>query len=142
MAIDEAVLIAAAVSNSSCPELSEMPTNPSSLPFSPSDRAEKLQGPVANGLISCSLKRKRPPKIEIPNVLREISTDIFKGCAAVQGQDDGAVCFADSGVGVFSLKGKKKFMEDAHKIFSSSNGKRVWEKSNLCWYFLFIICMY
>ncbi|KAL8052672.1 hypothetical protein ABFX02_05G020800 [Erythranthe guttata] len=87
--------------------------------------AEKNGGSVSNGLISCSLKRKRPPRIEIPNVLREVSTDTFKGCGggAREKGDGGAavVCFADSGVGVFSLKGKKKFMEDSHKILSSSS---------------------
>lgn len=109
MANDEAILIAS-VSNSR--------------PLEMIDRAEILGGHIANGLVSCSLKRKRPPKIEIPNVLREISTDVFKGCTA-QGQGDGPVCFTDSGVGVFSLKGKKKFMEDAYKIFASSNGNKV-----------------
>ncbi|KAL8550579.1 hypothetical protein ACS0TY_009127 [Phlomoides rotata] len=89
-------------------------------------KAEILGGPIADALVSCSLKRKRPPKIEIPNVLREISTDVFKGwsVSSSQGQSDGPVCFTDSGVGVFSLKGKKKFMEDAYKIFSSSNGNK------------------
>ncbi|PIN04175.1 Serine/threonine protein phosphatase [Handroanthus impetiginosus] len=116
---DEPILIAS-VSNSICLEMTEMPTNPSSsLAFTVPDRAEKLGGPIGNG----ALKRKRPPKIEIPKVLREISTDIFKGFSA-QGQGDGSVCFTDSGIGVFSLKGKKKFMEDAHKVFSSSNGNK------------------
>lgn len=74
-----------------------------------------------NGLASSSsLKRKRPPKICIPNVLREISADISKGK-----KGDGGVCFSACGVGVFSIKGKKKFMEDAHKIFHSSNGSKV-----------------
>ncbi|KAI3467603.1 hypothetical protein Pfo_024266 [Paulownia fortunei] len=115
MASDSAVLIAS-VSNSRFQEMNEMPTKTT-------NRAEILGGPNGNGVVSCSLKRKRPPKIEIPNVLREISADIFEGRTA-QGRGDGAVCFADSGVGVFSLKGKKKFMEDAHKIVSSSNGNK------------------
>lgn len=89
------------------------------------DKAEILGGAIADALVSCSLKRKRPPKIEIPNVLREISTDVFKGWTVSQGKTDGPVCFADSGVAVFSLKGKKKFMEDAYKIFASSNGNKV-----------------
>ncbi|KAI3452664.1 hypothetical protein Pfo_009328 [Paulownia fortunei] len=125
MATDEPILIAS-VSNSRCQDMNEMATNTtnsSSLAFSLSDRADDLGGPIANGLVSCSLKRKRPLKIEIPNVLREISTDIFKGSTA-QGQGDGAVCFTASGVGVFSLKGKKKFMEDAHKILTSSNDNK------------------
>ncbi|KAL2233667.1 UNVERIFIED_CONTAM: putative protein phosphatase 2C 14 [Sesamum indicum] len=123
MGNDEPILIAS-VSNSRCQEMNEMPTNTatssSSLAFSLSDIGKNVVGKIENGLVSCSLKRKRPPKIEIPNVLREISTDILKGCAA-QGQADGSVCFNDTGVGVFALKGKKKFMEDAHKIFASSN---------------------
>ncbi|KAL0408559.1 UNVERIFIED_CONTAM: putative protein phosphatase 2C 14 [Sesamum radiatum] len=128
MGNDEAILIAS-VSNSRCQEMNEMLTNTatssssSSLAFCLSDTGKNLVGKFENGLVSCSLKRKRPPKIEIPNVLREISTDILKGCAA-QGQADGAVCFNDTGVGVFALKGKKKFMEDAHKIFASSNGNK------------------
>lgn len=86
-------------------------------------KAGILGGPIAD----CSLKRKRPPKIEIPNVLREISTEIFKerSVSVSQGQSDGPVWFTDSGVGVFSLKGKKKFMEDAYKVFASSNGNKV-----------------
>ncbi|KAH6763264.1 hypothetical protein C2S52_020697 [Perilla frutescens var. hirtella] len=79
------------------------------------DRAE-----IANGLVSCSLKRKRPLMIEIPNVLCEIPVDVFKE----RGGDDDPVCFADSGVGVYSLKGKKKFMEDSYKVFASANGDK------------------
>ncbi|KAH6762983.1 hypothetical protein C2S52_020416 [Perilla frutescens var. hirtella] len=80
-----------------------------------SDRAE-----IAHGLVSCSLKRKRPLTIEIPNVLSEISVDVLKE----RGGNDGPVCFADSGVGVYSLKGKKKFMEDSYKVFASANGDK------------------
>ncbi|KAK4488805.1 hypothetical protein RD792_004595 [Penstemon davidsonii] len=84
-----------------------------------------MKGLNSNGSVSCSLKRKRPPKIEIPNVLREISGDVFKGFGS-QWQDDSDVCYTESGVGVFSTKGKKKFMEDSHKIYSSStNGNKV-----------------
>jgi hypothetical protein len=69
-----------------------------------------------------SLKRKRPPKIQIPNVLQEISieTQLKFGCSPVK--NDSICCFEDSGVGVYSIKGKKKFMEDTHKIVSSVNG--------------------
>ncbi|KAH6787807.1 Protein phosphatase 2C family protein [Perilla frutescens var. hirtella] len=80
-----------------------------------SDRAE-----IANGLVSCSLKRKRPLMIEIPNVLSKIPVDVLKE----RGGDDGPVCFADSRVGVYSLKGKKKFMEDSYKVFASANGDK------------------
>ncbi|XP_048502714.2 uncharacterized protein LOC104897184 [Beta vulgaris subsp. vulgaris] len=72
--------------------------------------------------VSCSLKRKRPPKIQIPNVLKEIEIDTqFKfGCSPVK--NDSICCFEDLGVGVYSIKGKKKFMEDTHKIVSSIDG--------------------
>ncbi|KAL6193280.1 hypothetical protein ACLB2K_034364 [Fragaria x ananassa] len=63
-----------------------------------------------------SLKRKRPPKIEIPNVLQEIKTE------KKHAQRNGVVCFGGNGVAVFSAKGKKKFMEDAHKIVSCLEG--------------------
>lgn len=82
---------------------------------------------------SCSLKRKRPAMIEIPSVLQEISTDVYKS-SDIQVQYDNTVCFSDSGVGVFSFKGKKKIMEDAHKIFSTSNMKKV-KLNPLCNFF-------
>ncbi|XP_073031964.1 probable protein phosphatase 2C 14 [Primulina eburnea] len=90
--------------------------------FSSSKERAKICGLNSDGLISCSLKRKRPPKIEIPNVLKEISTDIFKKCEAKEEGVGGDQGFCDYGVGVYSLKGKKKFMEDAHKILSSKDG--------------------
>ncbi|GFY88218.1 protein phosphatase 2C family protein [Actinidia rufa] len=71
--------------------------------------------------VSGSLKRKRPPTIEIPNVLREIRADTKLGFGEFASRND-AVCFSGSGVGVFSVKGKKKFMEDTHKIVSRSHG--------------------
>ncbi|EOY00658.1 Phosphatase 2C family protein, putative [Theobroma cacao] len=74
----------------------------------------------SHSLLSCSLKRKRPPKIEIPNVLQEIQANTLK-VKDVTPQDD-AVSFGGLGVGVFSVKGKKKFMEDTHKIVSCSHG--------------------
>ncbi|CAI9093037.1 OLC1v1028438C1 [Oldenlandia corymbosa var. corymbosa] len=89
------------------------------------------KGSVFGPVPPCSLKRKRPPKIEIPNVLREIVVDkkessCFRGggggSAAPSLQD--AVCATGYGVGVYSLKGKKKFMEDAHKIVSCPLDKK------------------
>lgn len=126
MANDNAVLLIDAVSSSRFHEV----------PSKIMKGAQFLGGPT--GMVSSSLKRKRPPKIDIPNVLREISADIFKGRAAqVQGGGgDGGVCFSACGVGVSSLKGKKKFMEDAHKIFPSSTGNMVGAKLNL---FFFVI---
>lgn len=67
---------------------------------------------------STSLKRKRPPMIEIPNVLQEIQTDRLQDRL----QHSNAICFEGVGVGVFSLKGKKKFMEDTHKIVTCMQG--------------------
>ncbi|KAK4597895.1 hypothetical protein RGQ29_015423 [Quercus rubra] len=66
---------------------------------------------------SCfSLKRKRPPKIEIPNVLQEMPTEKFTSQDSTTQQDPVCV-FSEIGfVGISSVKGKKKFMEDTHKI--------------------------
>ncbi|KAG2708122.1 hypothetical protein I3843_05G161600 [Carya illinoinensis] len=69
-----------------------------------------LQSPSS----SSSLKRKRPPMIQIPSVLQEIQTDRFTSRDPTPRAD--AVCLSEIGVGVFSVKGKKKFMEDTHKI--------------------------
>ncbi|GKV14609.1 hypothetical protein SLEP1_g25452 [Rubroshorea leprosula] len=65
---------------------------------------------------SCSLKRKRPPKIQIPNVLREIPAEelAFRDFTPM----NDAVSFCVAGVGISSVKGKKQFMEDTHKILS------------------------
>ncbi|KAM1999253.1 hypothetical protein FF2_006372 [Malus domestica] len=52
--------------------------------------------------------------IEILNVLQEIKTEKLRDFT----QQNGVVCFSGIGVGVFASKGKKKFMEDSHKIFS------------------------
>ncbi|XP_022775606.1 probable protein phosphatase 2C 14 [Durio zibethinus] len=73
-----------------------------------------------NPVVSCSLKRKRPLKIEIPNLLQEIQANSLK-VRDVTPRDE-AVCFSGLGVGVFSVKGKKKFMEDTHKIVSCLHG--------------------
>ncbi|KAJ0242897.1 protein phosphatase 2C 14 [Hirschfeldia incana] len=64
-----------------------------------------------------SLKRKRPPQIEIPNILQEIQTDNlrFRDHDSAARQND-AVCFGGNGFGVVSRKGKKKFMEDSHRV--------------------------
>ncbi|ONI30358.1 hypothetical protein PRUPE_1G246400 [Prunus persica] len=67
---------------------------------------------------SSSLKRKRPPMIEIPNVLQEIKTEKLRDFTP----ENDAVCFSGIGVGVSAAKGKKKFMEDTHKIVSCLQG--------------------
>ncbi|KAF8378214.1 hypothetical protein HHK36_029553 [Tetracentron sinense] len=66
-----------------------------------------------------SLKRKKPPQIQIPQVLREVQTDEFKSSDS-KVEEDG-VDFNGVGVGVFSIKGEKVFMEDAHKIVLGSH---------------------
>ncbi|KAL2903455.1 putative protein phosphatase 2C 14 [Bienertia sinuspersici] len=71
---------------------------------------------------SCSLKRKRPPQIKIPNLLKEIAVDTQIKFGSSPVKNDGICCFEDLGVGVYSIKGKKKFMEDSHKIVSCING--------------------
>ncbi|KAL5762192.1 hypothetical protein ACOSP7_018456 [Xanthoceras sorbifolium] len=65
------------------------------------------------------LKRKRPPRIQIPSILQEIQNDDLKSndLTTTTTQHD-TVCFSGIGVAVSSLKGKKKFMEDTHKIVS------------------------
>ncbi|KFK41198.1 hypothetical protein AALP_AA2G098200 [Arabis alpina] len=71
-----------------------------------------------------SLKRKRPTQIEIPNVLQEIQTDNLR-FRDLPHQND-AVCLGGNGFGVVSTKGKKKFMEDSHRIapcFAGSSNK-------------------
>ncbi|GMY26331.1 probable protein phosphatase 2C 14 [Fagus crenata] len=75
---------------------------------------------VSSSTSSSSLKRKRPPKIEIPNVLQEMPKDKFTSRDSTPQHD--AVCFAEIGVGVSSVKGKKKFMEDTHKILPCLHG--------------------
>ncbi|XAR48115.1 Phosphoprotein phosphatase [Bertholletia excelsa] len=75
-------------------------------------------GQVSATPVSGPLKRKRPPSLEIPNVLQEIRVDT-KVALRDWGPEDDVVCFSGSGVGVLSAKGRKKFMEDAHKIISS-----------------------
>ncbi|KAL0877492.1 hypothetical protein Bca101_027197 [Brassica carinata] len=66
-----------------------------------------------------SLKRKRPPQIEIPNILQEIQTDNLRFRDSARQND--AVCFGGNGFGVVSRKGKKKFMEDSHRVAVGSS---------------------
>ncbi|KAJ8758938.1 hypothetical protein K2173_002717 [Erythroxylum novogranatense] len=65
-------------------------------------------------------KAKRPPQIEIPNVLQEIQTGHLKFREPVS--QDQTYSSSGIGVGVFAVKGKKKFMEDTHKIVSCLHG--------------------
>ncbi|RVX04397.1 putative protein phosphatase 2C 14 [Vitis vinifera] len=71
---------------------------------------------VSSLTVSSTLKRKRPPSIQIPKVLQEIQI------SRPSTSRNDAVSFCGTGVGVSSIRGKKKFMEDAHKIVSCSSG--------------------
>ncbi|XVF85066.1 hypothetical protein PTKIN_Ptkin17bG0088500 [Pterospermum kingtungense] len=105
--------------NHSVPAQLELGEKPDKEP-PPRASVSSLKCSPTNPLVSCSLKRKRPPKIEIPNVLQEIQANALKVKDVSPPED--AVCFSGLGVGVFSVKGKKKFMEDAHKIVSCLHG--------------------
>ncbi|KAJ4960331.1 hypothetical protein NE237_020241 [Protea cynaroides] len=85
-------------------------------------RPSSLSTPVTSSSSSLclSLKRKRPPMIEIPQVLREICTEKLIFHEKTVG--DQPLGFDGDEVGVFSMKGQKKVMEDTHKIVSAING--------------------
>ncbi|KAE8710226.1 putative protein phosphatase 2C 14 [Hibiscus syriacus] len=91
-----------------------MTNKPSSVSLQPNEK------PHEQPVLYCNLKRKRPPTIEIPNVLQEIQVNSLK-VKDFTPRDD-TVCFSGLGVAVYSVKGKKKFMEDAHKIVSCLHG--------------------
>ncbi|KAE8687965.1 Detected protein of unknown function [Hibiscus syriacus] len=91
-----------------------MTNKPSSDPLQPNEKSHEQH------ILSCTLKRKRPPTIEIPNVLQEIQSNSLK-VKDFTPRDD-AFCFSRLGVAVYSVKGKSKFMEDAHKIVSRLHG--------------------
>ncbi|CAI0464648.1 unnamed protein product [Linum tenue] len=83
--------------------------------------AHKVEANFPNSILklpslTSSLKRKRPPMIEIPNVLQEIKSE------APTPRRDGFLSSSGPGVCVSAVKGKKKFMEDSHKIVSCLNG--------------------
>ena len=124
-------------------------TNNPSVSVQPVEKPDKEPLPLAspssfkcsptNLVFSCSLKRKRQPKIEIPNVLQEIQANTLK-VKDVAPQED-AVCFSGLGVGVFSVKGKKKFIEDTNKIVSSlhKNSNKVIFVNGLFLFLFFIV---
>ncbi|KAL0558206.1 hypothetical protein IC582_006777 [Cucumis melo] len=68
---------------------------------------------------SCCLKRKRPPNIQIPTLLQPQEIHPHKldqdATPPTHSFSSTGNDFADH-VGVFSVKGKKRFMEDTHKI--------------------------
>ncbi|EOA33967.1 hypothetical protein CARUB_v10021462mg [Capsella rubella] len=63
------------------------------------------------------LKRRRPPHLDIPD-LKPVRTDfsIFRDRFRDYAQENDAACFGGNGFGVVSRKGKKKFMEDGHRV--------------------------
>ena len=69
---------------------------------------------------SSSLKRKRPPMIEIPHVLQQVQPHKLFDFKPLK--EDEHVSFSGYGYGVFSVKGNKRFMEDAHKVVPSLGG--------------------
>ncbi|PIA51647.1 hypothetical protein AQUCO_01100484v1 [Aquilegia coerulea] len=84
---------------------------------------------------SDSLKRKRPLKIQLPSsVLREIQIEKVKNKDNMSVEDQQPLEYMGLGVGVFCKKGKKKVMEDTHKIFSGLNGnpKKVISRCFFC----------
>ncbi|WCJ38556.1 Protein phosphatase 2C family protein [Euphorbia peplus] len=81
---------------------------------------EPIKEILPTPVVSCSLKRKRPPQIAIPNVLQEIQPQNLNFSHFTPQNEP--FCFGGIGVAVSSIKGKKKFMEDTHKIFSCLNG--------------------
>ncbi|KAI3733453.1 hypothetical protein L6452_12896 [Arctium lappa] len=82
-----------------------------------------LQAPFT--VLTTSKKRKRPPMIEIPNVLQEIESSAAKFTPEnCESRSDGVFSSSGFGVGVCSVKGRKSFMEDAHTIVSSSNADK------------------
>ncbi|XP_071691726.1 probable protein phosphatase 2C 14 [Rutidosis leptorrhynchoides] len=64
-------------------------------------------------------KQKRPPMIEIPNLLQPIE---FKS-KNIESKSDVVSSSTGFGVAVCSVKGRKSFMEDAHTIVSTSSEK-------------------
>ncbi|KAL4319134.1 hypothetical protein GQ457_18G022190 [Hibiscus cannabinus] len=93
-----------------------MTSKPPSVSLQPDEKK-----PHEKPVLSCTLKRKRPPTIEIPNVLQEIQANSLKVQDFTTPRDD-TVCFSEVGVAVYSVKGKKKVMEDAHRIVSCLHG--------------------
>jgi hypothetical protein len=90
------------------------------------DKKPTKESPLAIAAACSSLKRKRPPMIEIPNVLQEIHTVNSRTSTKPRFQEltprNTALSFSGNGVGVSAIKGKKKFMEDTHKIVSCLHG--------------------
>ncbi|KAJ6721929.1 PROTEIN PHOSPHATASE 2C [Salix viminalis] len=90
------------------------------------DKKPTKESSLALAAACSSLKRKRPPMIEIPNVLQEINTVNSNTSTKFHFREltpkNTALSFCGNGVGVSAIKGKKKFMEDTHKIVPCLHG--------------------
>ena len=90
------------------------------------DKKPTKESSLALAAACSSLKRKRPPMIEIPNVLKEINTANSNTSTKPHFREltpkNTALSFCGNGVGVSAIKGKKKFMEDTHKIVPCLHG--------------------
>ncbi|KAJ6431088.1 hypothetical protein OIU84_018561 [Salix udensis] len=90
------------------------------------DKKPTKESSLALAAACSSLKRKRPPMIEIPNVLQEINTVNSNTSTKPHFREltpkNTALSFCGNGVGVSAIKGKKKFMEDTHKIVPCLHG--------------------
>ncbi|XVF43894.1 hypothetical protein PTKIN_Ptkin02bG0077600 [Pterospermum kingtungense] len=101
------------------PSVSAQPQEKSQKQFLPppalsSSSSFKCSPTITNPVVSCSLKRKRLPKIQIPSILQEIQPNTPKLKDATHQ--------VHTALGVGGVKGKKKFMEDTHKIVSFCHG--------------------
>lgn len=81
--------------------------------------AINVKSPEPFAVLTNIKKRKRPPMIEIPNVLQasEFAPE------NIESKSDVVSASTGFGVGVYSVKGRKSFMEDAHTIVSTSSEK-------------------
>ncbi|KAI3516115.1 hypothetical protein L1887_15025 [Cichorium endivia] len=80
-----------------------------------------VKSPEPFTILTSQKKRKRPPMIEIPNVLQVIESAAEKFRPKISESRSDVVANSGFGVGVCSVKGRKSFMEDTHTIVSSSN---------------------
>ncbi|KAI7727323.1 hypothetical protein M8C21_027595 [Ambrosia artemisiifolia] len=81
-----------------------------------------VQTPQPLSILTPLKKRKRPPMIQIPNLLQVTESAAVKFTdRSFESNWDGVVSSSGFGVGVCSVKGRKSFMEDTHTIVSSSN---------------------
>ncbi|KAH9312791.1 hypothetical protein KI387_027826 [Taxus chinensis] len=80
----------------------------------------ELQGGFSSfsALSSPPLKRKRPPKLDIPESPGELKMSGLKDKTA----KEEIICFEGDHYGFYCKKGKKEDMEDTHKVTTNING--------------------